>query len=63
MGGGSLAGVIASESGRKELYGLLKDREIPMPVPGVPGLKLQLKTGNEHKAMILFDVAEFIRSR
>jgi hypothetical protein len=33
-----------------------------MPIPGIPGLKLQLKTGNEHKAIIMFDVVEFLRS-
>lgn len=62
MGGGLVAGILSSKSGRKELYELLRDREIPMPIPGVSGFKLQLKTGNEHKAMLMFDVAEFWRS-
>lgn len=62
IAGGSLAGALASNSGRTELYNLLKDREIPMPVPGVPGLQIQLKTGKEHKAMLMFDIAEFLRS-
>ena len=50
MGAGTLVGVLASKPGRKELYGLLRDREIPIPIPGVSGLTLQLKKGREHRA-------------
>ena len=63
MGAGSLSAVLASKQDRKELYELLRDREIPLPVPGVPGLKLQLKTGKEHRGVVTFDIAEFLRSR
>ncbi len=63
MGGGFVASALGSKAGRKELYELLRNKEITMPVPGVSGLKLQLKAGNEHKALIMFDIAEFLRSR
>ena len=58
-----MAGILASQPGRKGLYELLKDNETPIPIPGVPGLELQLKTGNEHRAVIMFDIAKFLRSR
>ena len=61
IGGGAIAGTLSSKPGRKKVYDLLRDREISLPVPGVAGLQLQLKTGNEHKAMLMFDLAEFLR--
>ena len=63
MGAGSVAGILASQSGRKGLYELLKDNETPIPVPGVPGMELRLKTGNEQRAVVMFDIAKFLRSR
>ena len=63
MGGGALTAVLSSKQDRQSLYNMLKDREIPIPVPGVPGLEVQLQTGKEHKAMLLFNLTKFWQSK
>jgi hypothetical protein len=63
ISGSAVAGALASESRRREAYKLLRDREIPIPLPRVPGFTLQLKTGKEDKVVLMFDVAKFLRAR
>lgn len=60
IGGGVLAGALASKPGRQQLYDLVQDRDIGLSVPGVPGLGVELKTGKEHRVMFTLDLAEFV---
>lgn len=61
IGATAATAAMGTNSSRKELYDLIRDREIPIPIPGVDGLELQLKTGAEHRAVIMFDVAKLWR--
>ena len=61
IAGGTLTGVLASKSGRREAYNLIKDRQVSVPIPFVPGLKMQVKTGQEHRIDLMFDLTEFVR--
>lgn len=61
MAGLSGSLLLPSKKGGQDLYNLLRDREIPIPVPGVEGLQIRLKTGKTHQAVIMFDLARFVR--
>ena len=53
--------LLSSKQGRRDLYNLLRDRESPIPVPGVDGLQITLKTGKTHQAVIMFDLTTLFR--
>ena len=58
IGGGIAAGVYSRTHSRKKAFDLVRDKNIDLPVPGVNGLSIQLRTGKEHKAIIKLDLSK-----
>jgi len=60
ISGGAIAGLLGSESRRREIYNQLLDREIPIPIPGVEGLQLRLQGGRENRAVFTYDLTQLL---
>jgi len=55
------ASIASSDTTRQAAYNLIRDREINVPVPWMPGLSVQFTTGEEHRVGLTIDIAELLK--
>jgi hypothetical protein len=58
IGAGALAGIWSDPAARKEALGLVNGQEVP--VPGVPGMKVQVLTQPGGGAVLKFDLTKIV---
>ena len=62
IGGGLTAAIYSRTQSRKNIFDLVRGKNIDLPFPGVNGLSIELKSAKENRAIFKLDLSKLLNS-